>query len=59
MSHVSIVVLGASGDLAKKKTYPSLFSLYGLGLLPEHFTIYGFARSKLHDDDFRKTISKK
>ena len=25
---LSIIVLGASGDLAKKKTYPSLFALY-------------------------------
>jgi len=25
---LSIVVLGASGDLAKKKTFPALFHLY-------------------------------
>lgn len=25
---LSIVVLGASGDLAKKKTFPALFNLY-------------------------------
>ena len=25
---LSIVVLGASGDLAKKKTFPALFKLY-------------------------------
>jgi Glucose-6-phosphate dehydrogenase, NAD binding domain len=27
-SRLSIVVVGASGDLAKKKTYPSLLDLY-------------------------------
>lgn len=27
----SIIVVGASGDLAKKKTFPSLFALFGLG----------------------------
>lgn len=25
---LSIIVLGASGDLAKKKTFPALFNLY-------------------------------
>ena len=30
---LSIVVLGASGDLAKKKTFPALFNLYRQGFL--------------------------
>lgn len=25
---LSVIVLGASGDLAKKKTFPALFNLY-------------------------------
>ena len=33
---LTVVVIGASGDLAKKKTYPSLFALYCGNLLPEH-----------------------
>ena len=49
---------GASGDLAKKKTYPVLFSLYLHGLLPPNAIIYGFARSKLDDADFKKQISR-
>lgn len=45
-----IVVVGASGDLAKKKTYPSLFNLYRDGLLPENTIIWGYARSsKTHE----------
>jgi hypothetical protein len=28
---LSIVVLGASGDLAKKKTFPALYALYAQG----------------------------
>jgi hypothetical protein len=28
---LSIVVMGASGDLAKKKTYPALYALYSKG----------------------------
>jgi len=56
-AHLSVVVIGASGDLAKKKTFPSLFALYGLGLMPENFSIFGFARSPLSDDDYKKLIS--
>jgi glucose-6-phosphate 1-dehydrogenase len=44
--------------LAKKKTYPVLFSLYLHGLLPPNAIIYGFARSKLDDADFKKQISR-
>lgn len=33
---LSIVVLGASGDLAKKKTFPALFNLYRQVLLSYH-----------------------
>jgi glucose-6-phosphate 1-dehydrogenase len=57
-SALTIIVLGASGDLAKKKTYPVLFSLYLHGLLPPNAIIYGFARSKLDGADFKKQISR-
>lgn len=53
---VAIVVLGASGDLAKKKTFPAIFSLFYHGLLPANFTLFGFARTKLTDDEFRDII---
>ncbi|KAL0087797.1 glucose-6-phosphate dehydrogenase [Phycomyces blakesleeanus] len=33
---VTIIVLGASGDLAKKKTYPALFGLFRNGFLPKN-----------------------
>ena len=32
---LSVIVVGASGDLAKKKTYPSLFQLYCRFTVPE------------------------
>eukprot|EP00656_Telonema_subtile_P040016 TRINITY_DN45092_c0_g1_i1.p1 TRINITY_DN45092_c0_g1~~TRINITY_DN45092_c0_g1_i1.p1 ORF type:complete len:502 (+),score=148.69 TRINITY_DN45092_c0_g1_i1:69-1574(+) len=54
---LSLIVLGASGDLAKKKTYPSLFELYTHQLLPPHVTICGFARSPKSVDQFRASIS--
>ncbi len=34
-SSLSVVVVGASGDLAKKKIFPALFALYYEGLLPK------------------------
>lgn len=40
-----IVVLGASGDLAKKKTFPAIFALYQQGLLPKGVKIVGYART--------------
>jgi len=53
-THTTIVVIGGSGDLAKKKTFPSLFALYGLGLLPQNFTVIGYARSNMTHEEFRK-----
>ena len=46
-SSLQIIVVGASGDLAKKKTYPSLLELMEGGYLPENTEIWGFARSNL------------
>ncbi|XP_010929559.1 glucose-6-phosphate 1-dehydrogenase 3, chloroplastic isoform X1 [Elaeis guineensis] len=55
---VSITVVGASGDLAKKKIFPALFALYDEGSLPKHFTIFGYARSKMTDAELRNMVSK-
>ncbi|KAH1260856.1 Glucose-6-phosphate 1-dehydrogenase, chloroplastic [Glycine max] len=57
-SSVSITVVGASGDLAKKKIFPALFALYYEDCLPKHFTIYGYARSKMTDAELRNMVSK-
>ncbi|KAG2452381.1 hypothetical protein HYH02_002627 [Chlamydomonas schloesseri] len=54
---LSVVVVGASGDLAKKKIFPALFALYYEGLLPEEFHVFGFARSKMSDAEFRSMIA--
>ncbi|KAK6930787.1 Glucose-6-phosphate dehydrogenase, C-terminal [Dillenia turbinata] len=57
-STVSITVVGASGDLAKKKIFPALFALFYEGCLPEHFTVFGYARSKMTDAELRTIVSK-
>lgn len=51
-----IVVFGASGDLARRKTYPVLFSLYRHNFLPEEFCVYGYARSKLSREQLHERL---
>lgn len=54
---LSIIVLGASGDLAKKKTFPALFNLYKQGFLQlKGVHIFGYSRTKLSDDELRDRI---
>ena len=53
---LAIIVIGASGDLAKRKTYPSLFSLFEQRLIPANTIIYGFGRSNLSHESLRKKI---
>ncbi|KAI9095372.1 hypothetical protein K1719_026406 [Acacia pycnantha] len=57
-SNLSITVVGASGDLAKKKIFPALFALYYEDCLPENFIIFGYARTKMTSEELRNTISK-
>ncbi|GAA6033856.1 hypothetical protein JCM8097_000372 [Rhodosporidiobolus ruineniae] len=53
----TIVVGGASGDLAKKKTFPALFGLYNNGFLPEGIRIIGYARTKMDKEEYHKRVS--
>ncbi|KDO35925.1 hypothetical protein CISIN_1g038626mg, partial [Citrus sinensis] len=57
-STLSITFVGASGDLAKKKIFPALFALYYEDCLPEDFTVFGYARTKLTDEELRNVIRK-
>jgi glucose-6-phosphate 1-dehydrogenase len=55
-SSLALVVLGASGDLAKKLTFPSLLSLYANKLFPSQTRIWGYARSNLTSEDLRAKL---
>ena len=55
-SVLSIVVVGASGDLAKKKTFPSLLNLYADNLLPCKIKIWGFARSSFSTEELHERL---
>ncbi|KAG2719567.1 hypothetical protein I3843_03G258900 [Carya illinoinensis] len=56
--HLSITIVGASGDLAKKKIFPALFALYYEDWLPENFIVFGYARTKMTDEELRNMISR-
>jgi glucose-6-phosphate 1-dehydrogenase len=49
----SLVIFGASGDLAHRKLIPALWSLYAARTLPEPFTIVGTGRTEMSDQAFR------
>ena len=50
----SLVVFGATGDLAHRKLLPALYNLAHEGALPERFELVGIARSGHSDDEFRQ-----
>lgn len=49
----NVVIFGISGDLARRKLVPALFTLYCKGRLPEDVRIIGFARSDYSDNACR------
>jgi glucose-6-phosphate 1-dehydrogenase len=49
-----ILVIGASGDLARRKLIPSLYDLSAQRLLPTHGVIVGLARTPWSDATFRE-----
>jgi len=53
---LTLVIFGASGDLAKRKLIPAIYDLYKNDYLPEQFVILGVSRSKLSDEEFRDRV---
>ena len=54
---VTIVIFGASGDLTHRKLIPALYAAYQQKLLPERFSIIGFARRDYNSELFRSMMS--
>ena len=52
----SIVIMGATGDLTRRKLMPALFSLSLKGRLPKGTRIVGFSRSEYSDEQFRQLM---
>lgn len=53
---VSLVIFGASGDLAQRKLIPGLFSLHRKNRLPPNLRVVGFAAARLRDEEFRRLM---
>lgn len=56
LSHVTIVIFGASGDLTQRKLVPALHTLSCRGLLPGKTQVVGVARSDFSDQGFRDRL---
>jgi glucose-6-phosphate 1-dehydrogenase len=51
-----IVIFGATGDLARHKLFPALFSLFRNKQISEDFFVVGFARRNFTDDEYRQFL---
>ncbi|MGJ7912004.1 glucose-6-phosphate dehydrogenase [Neobacillus sp. LXY-1] len=49
------MIFGATGDLAKRKLFPSIYRLYERGRL-EKFAVVGVARRSITNDEFQQSI---
>src|SRR5699024_11461698 len=50
------IIFGATGDLAQRKLYPSLFNLYKKGFLCKRFAVIGTARRTWTDEHFQQVV---
>src|SRR5687768_95743 len=50
----TVLIFGASGDLARRKLIPALYDLAYEGLLPERYAIVGSGGSHYDDEGFRE-----
>ena len=52
----TMVIFGATGDLAHRKLLPAIYNLAHEGALPERFNLVGFAFEEYDDESFRKMM---
>lgn len=52
----TLVIFGASGDLARRKIVPALFQLFRRDLLPSYFNVIGVARTQKSTEGFRGEV---
>jgi glucose-6-phosphate 1-dehydrogenase len=54
----SLVIFGATGDLARRKLLPALYNLAQDGALPERFHLVGVSRKEKEHEDYREECEK-
>jgi len=57
-SDCTVVIFGATGDLARRKLLPALVNLAGRGALPERFAVLGVGRTPMTDAGYREKIAR-
>jgi glucose-6-phosphate 1-dehydrogenase len=53
----TFILFGATGDLAHRMLFPSLYNLFSEGLLPDGFAILASGRTEMSEEAFRETVS--
>ncbi|WP_332628964.1 glucose-6-phosphate dehydrogenase [Halalkalibacter flavus] len=53
----AFVIFGVTGDLAKRKLFPSIYKLYKAGKLSENFAVIGVARRDWSDETLRENVT--
>jgi glucose-6-phosphate 1-dehydrogenase len=53
---VTVVIFGASGDLARRKLIPALYQLERGGYMPDRYAIIGFSRTPMSDEAYREAM---
>ncbi|WP_314591161.1 glucose-6-phosphate dehydrogenase [Paenibacillus terrigena] len=56
MESTTLVLFGATGDLAKRKIYPALYNLFLDKKMPASFSIIGLGRREWSDEKFRSQV---
>jgi glucose-6-phosphate 1-dehydrogenase len=51
----TLVIFGATGDLARRKLLPAVYNLAHEGALPERFQLIGVSRGEQTDEQYRQT----
>jgi glucose-6-phosphate 1-dehydrogenase len=58
VSPTTLVIFGATGDLARRKLLPAIYNLAHEGALPERFRLVGVSRKEKEHDDYRVECEK-
>jgi len=52
----TLIIFGATGDLAQHKLFPALFHLFSNGYLPDQFQIVGIAKDESSHEEYRDFV---
>ncbi|XP_015788547.1 glucose-6-phosphate 1-dehydrogenase [Tetranychus urticae] len=58
MVNTTVIIFGASGDLAKKKIYPTLWNLFKRSNINHSVLLIGYARSSIQVEQIKEQVAK-